>query len=132
MQDPDLSSTFVDHGVAVSYLFGSRAEGTATATSDWDLAVLFHEAGGAPDRTVRLAADVAARVGGAVDVVDLASADLELRARVVQTGRLLHSDDEARRVGFEVDTRSRWFDFEPVLHDTTAAYLRRVAASGLR
>lgn len=132
MPDPDLSQAFVGHGVAVAYLFGSRAEGTATAASDVDVAVLFAGDAVEADRTVRLAAAVSAVLDCPTDVVDLSVADLELRARVVQRGRLLHSDDEPRRVRFEVDTRSRWFDFEPVLRETTASYLRRVATAGLR
>ena len=38
---PDLSEVFAAHDVAVAYLFGSRAEGTAGPTSDHDVAVLF-------------------------------------------------------------------------------------------
>jgi len=128
----DLGEVWTRHGVAVAYLFGSRAEGTARPSSDHDVAVLFADARPALDATVRLGADLAAVLGTDVDVVDLDLAPLELRGRVAERGRLLHSSDEARRVRFEVDARLRWIEFRPVVEATTRAYLRRVAAEGLR
>ena len=132
MTSADLGEVWTRHGVAVAYLFGSRAEGTARPSSDHDVAVLFTDAHPALDATVRLGADLAAVLGTDVDVVDLDRAPLELRGRVAERGRLLHSSDEARRVRFEVDARLRWIEFRPVVEATTRAYLRRVAAEGLR
>jgi uncharacterized protein len=131
MGQPDLAGVFASHGVAVAYLFGSRAEGTATADSDHDIAVLF-SADPALDATVRLGTDLAAALGTAVDVVDLDRADLELRGRVAEDGRILHSLDEVRRVRFEVDARMRWVEFRPVQREATRSFLSRVAAEGLR
>lgn len=127
-----LDEVFAAHQVAVAYLFGSRAEGTARANSDHDVAVLF--AAPRPDlaATELLAADLARVLGTAVDVVDLDQATLELRGLVAERGRLLFSADGAARVRFEVDARLRWIEFRPVLRETTRAYLRRVAAEGLR
>lgn len=127
-----LEKVFAAHDVAVAYLFGSRAEGTATETSDHDVAVLFATGEPAFTATVQLGADLAAEWGTAVDVVDLDRATLELRGRVAEQGRLLYSRDEPRRVRFEVDARLRWIEFRPVVRATTASYLRRVATSGLR
>lgn len=121
-----------DHGVAVAYLFGSRAEGTNRATSDHDVAVLFASPRPTFDATAQLAGDLAAEMGTAVDVVDLDRAELELRGRVAERGVLWFSADEPRRVRFEVDSRVRWIEFRPVVQETTAAYLRRVASVGLR
>lgn len=117
-------------GVVVAYLFGSRAEGTAREGSNHDLALLF-----ADEPTLgelgALQADLAALTGTSVDLVELDRATLELRAKVVQEGTLVFSDDEPRRVAFETQTRSRWFDFRPTLEALTRAYLRRVATRGL-
>lgn len=129
---PDLDGVFAAHGVAVAYLFGSRAEGTATPVSDHDVAVLFAEARPALDATARLAADLAPVLGTRVDVVDLAGAGLELRGKVAESGRLLFSADEPARVRFEVDARMRWIEFRPVLEETTRSFLARVAREGLR
>jgi predicted nucleotidyltransferase len=129
---PDLSGAFAPHGVAVAYLFGSRAEGTARPGSDHDVAALFTDPRPALDATVRLGAHLAGVLGTEVDVVDLDRAELELRGRVAERGRLLYSVDGPRRVRFEVDARLRWIDFRPVVAETTRAYLRRVASEGLR
>lgn len=126
----DLGELWRAHDVTVAYLFGSRAEGTATPSSDHDVAVLF----GHPATLLEvgaLQADLVDALGTDVDVVELDRAALELRARVVQRGRLIHSTDEPRRVEFEVRTRSLWFDFEPTLRWMTRAYLDHVARRGL-
>lgn len=126
-----LRDVLVRHHAVVAYLFGSRAAGTAGPLSDHDVAVLFARDPGL-DGTERLAADLAELWNTPVDVVDLDRADLELRGAVAERGRLLHSTDEVRRVRFEVDTRMRWIEFRSVLDETSAAFLRRVARSGLR
>lgn len=117
-------------GVTVAYLFGSRADATATERSDHDFAVLFDH-----DPSLReigaLQATLSEIVAGAVDIVELERAPLELQAAVVQTGRLIFSRDEPRRIVFETHTRSRWFDYRPTMEWLTRAYLRRVAAEGL-
>lgn len=131
MTAADLDDVFAEHDVAVAYLFGSRVEGRERPGSDHDVAVLF--AGTPPwDATVRLGAALEPVLGTTTDVVDLDTADLELRGRVAEKGRLLFSADEPRRVRFEVDARMRWIEFRPVLAETTAAFLRRIAREGLR
>ena len=130
--DPGLDAVFTAHGVAVAYLFGSRAEGTAGPGSDHDVAVLFTVADPALAATEQLADDLAASLGTPVDVVDLARAGLELRGRVAEIGRLVFSADEPARVRFEVDARMRWIEFRPVVEETTRSFLARVAREGLR
>ncbi|MGF1645941.1 MAG: nucleotidyltransferase domain-containing protein [Kineosporiaceae bacterium] len=132
MTEAELSKVLADHGVAVAYLLGSRATGTARPDSDHDIAVLFAQTDPPLDATVRLAADLAPVLGTPVDVVDLDRATLELRGTVAESGRVMYSGDETRRVRFEVDARMRWIEFRPVLQETTRAYLRRVAHHGLR
>ena len=86
---PDLSGVFAAHDVAVAYLFGSRAEGTAHPTSDHDVAVLFADPDPEPalDATVRLAADLARILGTNVDVVDLDRAECPRGRRRTGSGR---------------------------------------------
>lgn len=130
MDTDRLETAWRESGVTVAYLFGSRAESAATPRSDHDFAVLLdHEP--SLREMAALQSALAGIVGGPVDVVELARAPLELQAKVIQHGRLLFSADEPRRVAFEAITRSRWFDFRPVMEQLTRAYLRRVAAKGL-
>lgn len=118
-----------DSGVAVAYLFGSRALGRPRPDSDADVAVLTErpldllERGVLADRLAR-ALDVPE-----VDLVVLEEASLELRGHVVQEGTVLHSDDEPRRVAFETRTRSEWFDYRPTLEAHTRRWLRQLAES---
>jgi len=130
MDGDQLHEILRGHDVTVAYLFGSRAEGVARQTSDYDIAVLF---GHTPTlREVGMLQSALAQVANVpVDVVELDRAQLELQAKVVQDGRLIFSADEPRRVAFETKTRSCWFDFRPVQRQLTRAYLRRVATRGL-
>ncbi len=121
-------------GVSVAYLFGSRARGQARPDSDADLAVLLRN----PKAELPLLAEaeLATRLADvlqvdAVDVTLVERAPLEVRARVVREGRVVLEDDAVRRVRFEVDTQSRWFDVAPSHAEQTAAFLRRIAAHGL-
>lgn len=118
-------------GVVAAYVFGSRATGTHRGTSDLDVAVLVDRGLGLLERE-RLVARLADALGVPdVDLVILDEAPLELRGRVVQEGRLIFRDDDARRVDFEVRTRSEYFDFLPVLEAHTRRYIRQVAERGL-
>lgn len=102
--DLDLDETVAalrSAGAVFAYLHGSVAAGTAHADSDVDVAAFF--AGRDPDPW-------AVRVPGAVDVVVLDRAPLELAGRVALHGRLLFDDDPPRRVRWEATTRKIYLD----------------------
>jgi predicted nucleotidyltransferase len=126
-----VAGIFRQAGVVVAYLFGSRATATHRDDSDADVAVLLDGGLGLLDQEAL--ADRLARALGVpgVDLIVLDTASLELQGRVVQEGRAIFSADEPRRVAFEVATRSRYFDFVPVLQAHTEGYLRKVAREGL-
>jgi predicted nucleotidyltransferase len=126
-----VSSILREAGVTVAYLFGSRAAGTHREASDADVAVLLDGRMGLLDQEA-LADRLALALGvPGVDLIVLDTASLELRGRVVQEGRVIYSADEPRRVAFEVATRSRYFDYLPVLQAHTRRYLKQVAREGL-
>ena len=63
---------------------------------------------------LRLAAKVDLAIRGyEVDVQTLNFAPLSFRFRVINTGRLLFSQDERQRIEFETRTRDFYFDFIP-------------------
>ncbi len=112
--------------VRLALVFGSRARGTATPTSDVDVAVR------APGiDLLDLAALLSRATGLEVDVVDLEHAGVPLLARIVREGVLVH---EARR-----GTAARWraqalADLEtdaPWFARMREAWLARVAARGV-
>ena len=126
-----LERVFADFGIRFAYLFGSRAAGTAGAHSDADIAAMPGEDLGLLAQA-RLASRLAQALGAPdVDLVLLNCASLELRGRVVQTGRLIYSANEPARVAFEVRTRAEYFDFLPTLRALQLSYLAHVAEHGL-
>ncbi|MGQ0742732.1 MAG: type VII toxin-antitoxin system MntA family adenylyltransferase antitoxin [Acidimicrobiales bacterium] len=120
-------------GVAVTWMFGSQVTGTAGPRSDIDLALLT-----ADDRPPLDLLELSQLTGiledllpAAVDLVDFRRASLELQARIVLTGRVVLSDDEALRVQTVVLTQSRWEDVRPGLRVMDRAFLSAVAENGL-
>jgi predicted nucleotidyltransferase len=121
----------VDHlrraisGVVAVYRFGSTAQGTATESSDTDIAVL------AP---IRLTAEqrfevqeaLAAKLGRDVDLVDLAAASTVMAIQVIAGGRLLYEAAGGARGEFEDYTLSAYAR----LNEERRGILERVAAEG--
>ncbi len=98
------------------YLFGSMARGTARASSDVDLAVLYRDA---PSRVLgavpqRQEAALESALRRPVQVIVLNTAPPDLVHRVLRDGRLLLDRDPAARVSFEVQARNAYFDMEPI------------------
>lgn len=121
-------------GAAAMWRFGSTVTGATHAHSDTDVALLLRE--GAPSPSLRERGRIcdllAAALGRAdIDLVVLDEAPLEVRAAAIHEGRLLAQPDPPRRVRFEVETLSQWFDVREALRAQDRAYLARVAREGL-
>lgn len=134
----DLSAATMEQlrqlGAAAVWLFGSQVTGTAHADSDTDVAVLLRVETGSPSlrERGRLSEVLADALGQPeIDLVVLDEAPLEVRAAAIRHGRLLAQPDPPRRVRFEVDTLSRWFDVREATAGQDRAYLARVAREGL-
>lgn len=103
--------------IVAAYLFGSVARGSATATSDVDVGVLF---GVDPPPTLAglhldLEAELERAVGAPVQLVVLNVAPSDLAHRVLRDGILLLDRDRSRRIRFEVSARNTYFDLKPYL-----------------
>jgi uncharacterized protein len=108
-----------DERVVAAYLFGSEARGTARATSDVDIAVLFADD---PPRTLQgLPVDLQERLQQAslrtVDLLVLNTAPPDIVHRVLRDGRLLVDRMPAARIRFEVRARNEYFDLVPILEE---------------
>ena len=105
--------------VAAAYLFGSIARNAARPDSDLDIAVLLsgtaQTALVGPLTTFRGALE--RRFRREVDVLDLRTAAVDVRHRVLREGILLLDRDPAERIRFEVQTRNEYFDLVPYLED---------------
>lgn len=118
-----LKQVFEKHGVALAYLFGSRAKGTAREDSDYDIAVLFEKQAGILDE-VELAVDISKELGippERVDVVSLNNADVMLKARVLKEGVPIYAKDDGLRGEWERRTYVELLDEL----DLQALYIRR-------
>jgi len=102
--------------VLAVYLYGSRARGTASPTSDIDLGVLMRAAPppalGGVARDLEDAVERAVRVPVEVFVLNRAAADLT--HRVLRDGILLLDRDRGARIRFEVQARNEYFDLAPL------------------
>ena len=88
-----LEEVFRKHSVLLAYLFGSRARGTYSADSDYDIAVLFEDRGVGILEETNLTLDVARKLGvpsSMVNVVSLNSFDYPIIARVLREGILIY------------------------------------------
>lgn len=110
-------------GVVAVYRFGSTAQGTATESSDTDVAIL---AGTrlAPEHRFELQEALAGRLGRDVDLVDLARASTVMAMQVITGGRLLFDDASGQRDRFEDLTFSAYAR----LNEERRGILDRVAA----
>lgn len=78
--------------IALIYVFGSYADGTANAESDLDIALLTHQPLASIQR-FELAQQLASHIHKDVDLVDLNQASTVLQMQVLSTGRKLFGDN---------------------------------------
>jgi uncharacterized protein len=111
--------------LAALWLFGSEGRGTARSASDLDLALLCRSR--APASAVTEArADLVARLGRDVDLVDLCRASPVLAMQAVRTGRLLLDRDPAVRMRFLTMLPSRYADLRIARAPVERRLLERV------
>ncbi|MEM7204991.1 MAG: nucleotidyltransferase domain-containing protein [Planctomycetota bacterium] len=90
-------------GAVFGFLHGSRVQGTARPSSDWDVAAYW---GNDPPDAWQV------DVPSGVDLVVLDSAPLELAGRVALHGQLLFEADPTTRVRWQAQTRLIYLDEE--------------------
>jgi predicted nucleotidyltransferase len=117
--------------VLLAYLYGSLARGQATPLSDVDIA-LVTEQPLPPLTRLDLELDVEVKLSALgisqVDVRVINQAPPVVRGRVVTEGRLLYCRDEKRRVDFESQARTQYFDLQPLLREQRQTYFRAALA----
>jgi predicted nucleotidyltransferase len=129
-----LPSIVENRPVVLAYAFGSIVSGEMTPFSDVDVALVL-----APDceldayqqfmLDLEIAAEIERRCGiRDVDVRSISDAPLRVQGRVLTEGVLLYCRDKNFRVAYEVNTRKRYFDFQPVLTMMRQAYFAHLEA----
>ena len=120
--------------VLLAYAYGSVATGCPTPLSDVDIALVLAPNCGLGDYQqfmleLEIAAEIERHCGiKNADVRSINAAPLRVQGQVLTKGLLLYSKDADFRVAYEVRTRKRYFDFQPVLATMREAYFARLEA----
>jgi len=126
----EVAEVFKRHGVALAYLFGSRAKGLEGPESDYDIAVLFSKSKVTAADEVELALNVAQALRvppDTVDVVALNNADAALKARILKEALPIYTLNREWKARWERQTTLQ------ILHTTDlyAVYIKRTLERGL-
>lgn len=113
-------------GLDALWLFGSEARGAATSESDLDLGALF-SVRPAPEEVLDAAAELAARLGREVDLVDLDRGSPILAMQVLRHGRLMVDRNPRHRHAFFSRTVSMYEDLKIIRRPMEQALLLRFA-----
>lgn len=120
--------------VGAAWIFGSRANGTARADSDLDLAIRARDGRTLAARDVLdIMGRIAVATGVDVQVVDLAQAPLALRMQVWLHGRALFDTEPGRTRRDQAADMLQWFDEAPLRQlaaDAMDHRLRSAQAAG--
>jgi predicted nucleotidyltransferase len=111
------------------YIFGSMAQGTASAASDIDVAVLCG-APMKPESAFQLKTDLAVATQRDVDLVDLLRADDVTRAQVITTGKLIFCNDPAGCAGFETSALAKYAHLNEERREIISDIIKRGSVYG--
>ena len=124
-------------GVFALYIFGSYAEGTEAADSDFDFAVLVREPNKLADFKERnpmynklfdFLAEYTGDTGAVIDIVFLQreGLSLELMDHILRHGKLIFDGEPIHRAHFEEEEMLEVADFQPFLRMMNEAAYARV------
>jgi predicted nucleotidyltransferase len=106
-------------GVAIIYLFGSKATGRASRLSDIDIGIVLKTpASGKDPRALyhmlyQLFSEVYPR--SKLDIVFLQSAPLALQYSAIKDGKILFEEDPKLTADYEQGVINQYLDFRPIL-----------------
>ena len=112
-------------GIQAVYLFGSRAAGTARATSDLDLAVVPRYPT-VRNQRLNILADLAQRGFCNVDLVFMDTDDITLKYEAVRQNNIIYQTEDFDRGTLYSKIIRQYLDFLPYLNVQREAYKRRI------
>lgn len=126
---------FATQPVEVVYLYGSQATGDSHSRSDYDFGVVFTESIDKSkrfDKKLEYMAELGSIVGtDRVEVLDLNSAPVYYQYSAIAPRKDIYVKDEGKRIDFESNVLSRYFDRLLYLKRHTYSSLSTIALEGL-
>ncbi len=121
--------------IEMAYLHGSVARGCPLPSSDVDIALVLTELP-PPYQRLTLELELQAALEDAcnlsnLDVRTINQAPVMVQGRIIQEGVLLYSRDKDRRTAFEILTRKKYFDYQPIAARMERAFLDYIRQKGL-
>jgi predicted nucleotidyltransferase len=116
-------------GVSIVYLFGSRATGRGSQSSDVDIGVVLKE----PMEDTRSSYKILYELFSAIypssrlDIVFLDKASLPLRYFAIKDGKIIFEEDPRLTADYENRVINRYLDFKPVLDLFDRVTMKRYA-----
>ena len=104
-----------ENNILLAYIFGSQLRGKTGPLSDCDFAVFLSQEPSFQFKYKLKNKLVNVLNTGQVDFIILNDAPIELKYKVIATGKIIFQKNSAAKVEFEADTLSRYFDYLPVL-----------------
>jgi len=104
-----------ENNIILAYIFGSQLKGKIGPLSDYDFAVFLSQKPSFQFKYKLKNKLVSALNIEQIDLVILNDAPIELKYKVIATGKIIYQKNSVAKVEFEADTLSRYFDYLPVL-----------------
>jgi len=104
-----------ENNILLAYIFGSQLRGKTGPLSDYDFAVFLSQKPSFQFKYKLKNKLVNVLNSKQVDLVILNDAPIELKYKVIATGKIIYQKNSTIRTEFEADTLSRYFDYLPVL-----------------
>jgi len=108
---------FDENNILLAYIFGSQLRGKTGPLSDYDFAVFLSQKPSFQFKYKLKNKLVNVLNSEQVDLVILNDAPVELKYKVIATGKIIYQKNSTIRTEFEADTLSRYFDYLPVLRE---------------
>lgn len=128
------SERLEDLGVSTIYLFGSRAEGTAKKTSDFDFGILLKNQNIIHDFKERkriydelydiFSSEIKQLVN--IDIVFLQAVYLQLQYHAISRGKIIYEEDPNFSADYKEEVIQKYADFAPIRKEFHKAVLERI------
>jgi len=121
-----------EKNILLTYIFGSQVTGKTGPLSDYDFAVFLSQKPPFQFKYKLKNKLLSILNSKQVDLVILNDAPIELKYKIIATGKVIFQKNSIVRTEFEADTLSRYFDYLPVLRAQKADFLKPGKPKGER